>query len=100
MLVGSRAPPQVIFKRCDTAKTLVGGENGGGWGGGGAVGLPEILSAVLLRQGMRSHDEICCHAFFSFTWVIDGDCLCAHMQSNRRCVTVASMITLSRGGDI
>lgn len=96
MLVGSRAPPQVIFKRCDTVKTLVGG----GGGGRGVVWLPEILSAVLLRRGMRSHDEICCHAFFSFTWVIDGACLCAHMQSNRRCVTVASMITLLRRGDI
>lgn len=64
------------------------------------MGLPELLSAVLLRPGMRSHDEICCHFFFSFTRVIDGDCLCAHMQSDRRCVTVASMITLLRCGDI
>lgn len=42
MLIGSRAPPQVIFKHCDTVKTLVGGRV--------AVGLPEILSAVLLRR--------------------------------------------------
>lgn len=33
MLVGSRAPPQVIFKRCDTVKALVGGGGGGApWG--------------------------------------------------------------------
>lgn len=48
VLVVSRAPPQVIFKR-DTGKTLVGCL---GWGGGVGVtvGLSEILSAVLLRR--------------------------------------------------
>lgn len=36
MLVGSRAPPQVIFKHCDTVKTLVGGGVGGCCGAPGA----------------------------------------------------------------